>query len=80
MEIYQSLGSQALIGIISHLFFIVISFIAIQAFRVDQLFKKGHVFQIQLVYILISIVIGTTVSNFILDISTWSKQIQYLFN
>ena len=79
MEIYQSLGSQAMIGILSHIFFIAISFFALQAFRFDQLFKKGHVFQIQLVYILLSIVIGSTVSNFILDISTWSRQLQYMF-
>ncbi|MBD8025450.1 DUF1146 domain-containing protein [Ureibacillus sp. Re31] len=80
MEFYQSMGLQAVIGLISHIFFIVISFYALQAFRLEQLFKKGHTFQIQLIYILLSIVIGSTVSNFILDITNWSQQLPFIFS
>lgn len=80
MEVYQSLGLQAVLGLFSHIFFIGITFYAIQSFRFDQLFKKGHTFQIQLVYILLSIAIGSSVSNFVLEITNWSRQLPYLFS
>ncbi|RUL53179.1 MULTISPECIES: DUF1146 family protein [Lysinibacillus] len=80
MEIYQSLGVQATLGIFSHIFFIGISFYAIQAFRLEQLFKKGRTFQIQLIYILLSIAIGSSVSNFVLEFTKWSRQLPYLFS
>ncbi|MDI7740880.1 DUF1146 family protein [Lysinibacillus fusiformis] len=80
MEVYQTLGVQAIIGLVSHIFFIAITFYALQAFRLEQLFKKGKVFQIQLIYILLSIAIGTSVSNFIIDFSTWSQQLPYIFS
>ena len=79
MEVYNSLGIQAVISIFSHIFFIGITFYALQAFRLEQIFKKGRTIQIQLIYILLSIAIGSTVSNFILDISSWSKQLPYIF-
>ncbi|MFY3791102.1 DUF1146 family protein [Ureibacillus sp. MALMAid1270] len=79
MDFYNSLGIDASISIFSHIFFIGITFYALQAFRLEQLFKKGRTFQIQLIYILLSIAIGSSVSNFILDISSWSRQLPYLF-
>ncbi|WP_155593642.1 DUF1146 family protein [Lysinibacillus cavernae] len=79
MELYEAIGQEALLGILSHLFFIAITFYALQAFMVDKLFKKNRVFQIQLIYILLSIVIGSAVSNFFLQISSWSGKLPYLF-
>ena len=79
MEIYKAVGQEALMGILSHLFFIAITFYALQAFMLEKLFKKNKVFQIQLIYILLSLAIGSLVSNFFLQISGWSGQLQYLF-
>jgi uncharacterized integral membrane protein (TIGR02327 family) len=79
MEIYQAIGQEALIGILSHLFFIAITFYALQAFMLEKIFKKNKVFQIQLIYILFSIAIGSAVSNFFLQISNWSGKLPYLF-
>jgi uncharacterized integral membrane protein (TIGR02327 family) len=79
MEIYQAMGQEALIGILSHLFFIAITFYALQAFMLEKIFKKNKVFQIQLIYILFSIAIGSAVSNFFLQISNWSGKLPYLF-
>lgn len=79
MDLYTQLGQQALIGIISHLFFIAITFYALQSLRLEQVFKKGKTFQIQVLYILLSIAIGSTVSNFFISFSTWSQQLPYLF-
>lgn len=60
-------------------FFIAVAFYALQAFRFDQLFKKGRTFQIQLIYILFSIVIGSAVSNFFITFSQWSRSLVYIF-
>ncbi len=74
------IGQNALIGIVSHIFFIGVTFYALQALMYEKIFKKNHVFQIQLLFILVSIAIGTAVSNFFLTISTWSRQLPFLFN
>ncbi|MCE4046045.1 DUF1146 family protein [Lysinibacillus fusiformis] len=79
MELYEAIGQEALLGILSHLFFIAITFYALQAFMIEKLFKKNRVFQIQLIYILLSITIGSAVSNFFLQISNWSGKLPYLF-
>ncbi|WP_066070544.1 DUF1146 family protein [Neobacillus soli] len=68
-------GQIALLSIMSHLFFIAISWWALQAFRLEKLLKANHVFQARLLYILLAIVIGSTVSNFFLDYLQWSKQL-----
>lgn len=80
MEVYQTFGMQAILGMASHLFFIAITFYALQAIRIEQIFKKGNTFRIQLIYILLSIAIGTSVSNFLLDFTVWSGQLPYLFS
>ncbi|MGM9948513.1 MAG: DUF1146 family protein [Lysinibacillus sp.] len=79
MDLYSQMGQQAIIGIASHLFFIGVTFYALQGLRLEQIFKKGRTFQIQVFYILLSIAIGSTVSNFFISFSTWSQQLPYLF-
>lgn len=79
MEMYEAIGQEALIGVLSHIFFIAITFYALQAFMLEKVFKKNKVFQIQLIYILLSIAIGSAVSNFFLQISSWSGKLPYLF-
>jgi uncharacterized integral membrane protein (TIGR02327 family) len=68
-------GQQALLSLISHLAFIAISWWALQAVRLDKLIKPNHVFQARLLYILLAIIIGSSVSNFFLDYYQWSKQL-----
>ena len=79
MDLYSQMGQQAIIGIASHIFFIGVSFYALQALRLEQIFKKGRTFQIQVLYILLSIAIGSTVSDFFISFSSWSQQLPYLF-
>ncbi|MGX9133153.1 DUF1146 family protein [Rummeliibacillus sp. JY-2-4R] len=74
------IGQNALLGICSHIFFIGVTFYALQALMYEKIFKKNHVFQIQLLFILVSIAIGSAVSNFFLTVSTWSRQLPFLFN
>ncbi|ETI70020.1 DUF1146 family protein [Neobacillus vireti] len=73
-------GQLALLSIVSHLLFIAISWWALQAIRLDKLLKANHVFQGRLLYILLAIFIGSSVSNFFLDYLQWSRQLPMLFN
>lgn len=66
------LGSNPLLAMVSHIFFIGISFYALQAIMPEKIIRKNRVFQAQLLFILLSIAIGSAVSNFFLDISYWS--------
>lgn len=72
-------GQQAIIAIIANVFFIGISFYALQGVMIEKIIKKNRVFQAQLFYILASIVIGSIVASFFLNLTVWSKQLQYLF-
>lgn len=72
-------SEQALIAILANIFFIGISFYALQALITDKIIKKHRVFQAQLFYILTSIVIGSIVANFFLNLTSWSNQLPFLF-
>ncbi len=76
MDLY---GVNPLLAIGSHIFFIGISFFALQAIMPQAIIRKNRVFQTQLLYILLSIAIGSAVSNFFLDISYWSGRLPFLF-
>jgi uncharacterized integral membrane protein (TIGR02327 family) len=73
--VISDFGQMAVISILSHLIFITISWWALQAIRLDQLLKPNHVFQSRLLYILLAIIIGSSVSNFFLDYLQWSRQL-----
>lgn len=75
----MEIGQQALISIISHLLFIGITFWALQAAHFDKFLSAGRVLQARLLYILLTIAIGSSVSNFFLDYLHWSRQLQHLF-
>ncbi|WP_246944402.1 DUF1146 family protein [Bacillus pinisoli] len=75
----QFIGQQALISMISHLLFIVITWWALQAVRIEVLIKPNHVYQARVILLLVTIAVGTTVSNFFLDYLLWSQQLPYLF-
>ncbi|WP_093214642.1 DUF1146 family protein [Sediminibacillus albus] len=75
----QSLGQQALVSMISHLIFIIITWRVLQGINLDPLIKKGRVFEGTLLLIFITVAIGTTVSRFFLDFLQWSQQLIFLF-
>jgi uncharacterized integral membrane protein (TIGR02327 family) len=72
-------GHQALISILSHLFFIALAWWALQSINYEKLLRGSHVFQARVLFIFLSIVIGSTVSNFFLDYLLWSQQLPLLF-
>ncbi|MEH7439356.1 DUF1146 family protein [Neobacillus drentensis] len=73
-------GQLALVSILSHLIFIAISWWALQSIRLEKLIKANHVFQARLLFILLAIFIGSSVSNFFLDYLQWSRQLPLIFN
>ncbi|WP_239584282.1 DUF1146 family protein [Aquibacillus albus] len=75
----QTMGQQALFGMISHIIFIIITWQVVQAVNIDPLLRKGRVFEARVFMIFLTIAIGTTVSNFFLDFLNWSQQLIFLF-
>ena len=76
---FANLGQQAMFGIISHLFFIAITWWALQALHFDKLLRANKVIQARVLYILLTLAIGSTVSGFFLDYITWSNQLPFLY-
>ncbi|MDG4658109.1 DUF1146 family protein [Ectobacillus antri] len=74
----QMLGQQALIAIISHLFFISVTWWALQGLRIEELMKKGKVLQTKVLLVLLTVAIGSSVSNFFLDYLGYSKSLPYI--
>ncbi|WP_370871848.1 DUF1146 family protein [Alkalibacillus salilacus] len=71
-------GIDALIGITSHIIFIIFAWKALEAINIQALFKKNKEIESKLLWILLSIALGTTVSNFFLDFINWSQRLPYL--
>lgn len=73
------IGIQSLFQLISHMFFIFMTFWAMQGLRTDQWLKKHHVSQGKFLYLFAAIAIGYTVSSFFLDFILASQNLFYLF-
>lgn len=79
-DVTSMLGQNALFSLASHIFFIAITFYGLQSIMYSQFFKKNHVFQTQLILILLSIAIGGTASSVFLEFTSWARQLGYLFS
>lgn len=73
-------GQQALLGMVVHLSFITITWWALQALNFDRLLRSNKVLQARILFILLTIAIGSAVSNFFLDYLGFAKQIPYMFS
>src|SRR5699024_8272810 len=74
-----SIGINSVIGIISHIFFIAITWRLMLAVNFDVLIRKNRIGEARLLLIFLTIAIGTLVSNFVLDIIRWTLDITLLF-
>ncbi|MEE6451463.1 MULTISPECIES: DUF1146 family protein [Bacillaceae] len=72
------IGTEALLAIIVHLFFIILTWWALTAIKWESIMKKGHVAQIRLFMVLLTITISSAVSSFFLDYLQYTKNITYL--
>ncbi|WP_407370997.1 DUF1146 family protein [Carnobacterium sp.] len=73
------LGVQALITIVSHLFFVLLTFWALKGIRIEKLIKKNSIGQARVLYLFVSITIGYTVSSFFMDFLLTSQNLIFLF-
>lgn len=76
---FVQLGQQAILGIIIHLVFFAITWWALQALNFDKFLRANKVFQARLLYIMLTIALGSLVSNFFLDYLSWSTNLSYFF-
>ncbi|OEH93350.1 DUF1146 family protein [Bacillus solimangrovi] len=74
-----NIAQQAMLGIIVHLAFFAITWWALQGIKIEMILKKGKVGHARVLLILLTITIGSAVSNFFLDYLFWSRQIPNLF-
>jgi uncharacterized integral membrane protein (TIGR02327 family) len=72
-------GQEALLSIFSHLIFIVLTWWALQSLNFESFLRKNRVAQARMLYTLLSIAIGSMVSNFFLDYLFWSRQLPLLY-
>ncbi|CAG9620155.1 DUF1146 family protein [Sutcliffiella rhizosphaerae] len=72
-------GVEALVSILSHLMFISITWWALQGIQYEKWMKKNKVVQVRLLLILITIAIGSTVSNFFLDYLFLSQRLPMMW-
>jgi len=74
----EYLGQFSIVHLILHVICICIAYWALNAVRLEQFFKKGFPMQVQICMIFLAILLGTAVSNFIVDLLQFSTQIKYL--
>lgn len=75
-----SIGITALVSMFSHVLFIYIAWVSLQALHVESFIRKHKVIEARLFFILVAIALGSLVSHFVLDILRWSQDLIYLFN
>ncbi|CAM4240181.1 DUF1146 family protein [Jeotgalicoccus halotolerans] len=70
----------ALMHILLHLLCISLAFWVLKGVSIESLFNKGETGRIRLVIILLSILLGTALSNFIMDIFRYTQEASLLFS
>jgi len=75
----EFIRTQSLITLISHVFFIGVSFWGLQSLRIEHLFKKYRIQQVRAFYIMLSVALGYILSTFFLDFLTHSQNLIYFF-
>lgn len=74
-----SIGQIALISILSHILFIYLTWrVVVLTINVDPLIRKGRVKEARVLLLFITVVIGSGVSRFFLEILQWSQDLIYL--
>lgn len=75
----ESFGQEALFSMFLSLFCIGLSFWSLQSLRLDQLFRKNQTARVRVLYLLLSIAIGSAVSSFFLNYLQWARQLPLMF-
>lgn len=73
-----SIGIMSIISIISHIFFISVTWYVLQVIKIDPFIRGGRETEVKILMLFVTIAIGTAVSRFFLDILQWSQDLTYL--
>ncbi|MFD2638568.1 DUF1146 family protein [Piscibacillus salipiscarius] len=75
---FTDLAIDSIIFMFMHIMFIILAWKVLEAVQLEQIFKKNRVVESRILFIMLSITIGSTVSNFFIDFIQWSRQLQHL--
>ncbi|WP_369816865.1 DUF1146 family protein [Salinicoccus sp. YB14-2] len=78
--IYILFSQLAFMHIILHLFSVIFCFWLIQGLNIERFFRKGETGRIMLLMIVISILLGSALSNFIMDFFSLVQEASLIFN
>jgi len=73
------IGQFAIVSMISHLIFIYLTWRVITTLKIEPFIRKGRETEFKVFLLFITIVIGSGVSRFFLEILQWSQDLKYLF-
>lgn len=76
---FDTFSQQSAVSIVVHLLFFAITWWTLMGVRIDLLIKSGKTGHAKVLMILLTIAIGSIVSNFFLNYLLWSQQIRFLF-
>ncbi|MCH4392580.1 MULTISPECIES: DUF1146 family protein [Staphylococcus] len=73
------IGQFAIVHLILHVLCICVAYWALNSLKLDQFFKKGYATQVQVCLMFLAVLLGTAVSNFLIDLLQFSTQVKFLF-
>ena len=76
---FENFGQQSAVSIVVHLLFFAITWWTLMGLRIDLLIKPGKAGHAKVLMILLTIAIGSAVSNFFLNYLLWAQQLQFMF-
>lgn len=74
-----AIGQLAIVSMISHLIFIGLTWRIITSLKLEPFVRKGSETEFKILLLFVTIVIGSGVSRFFLDLFQWSQDLMYLF-
>ena len=73
------IGQFAIVHLILHVLCICIAYWALNALKLDQFFFFCYASQVQVCLMFLAVLLGTAVSNFLIDLLQFSTQVKFLF-
>lgn len=70
----------ALIHIVLHIFCVIFAFWVLGALNIDGWFRKGDTGRVRLFFILLAVLLGSALSNFIMDFFRLVQETALIFN
>ncbi|RPF54115.1 DUF1146 family protein [Aquisalibacillus elongatus] len=75
---FADIAIDAIVFMLMHIIFIILAWKALEAVQLERIFKKNKIVESRIFYLMLSIMLGSTVSNFFIDFIKWSRQLQHL--